>query len=111
MYPRIFILLPKIFLDCYLLFFFHTLILPKNHSSGSNKITPYLENIGSGDSVPNSQNRSQSTSNVAPSQKSPHVRRAKWHLGIRSQSRPGIYFKQFSILEEKIGMFLFSDVK
>ncbi|OZC08967.1 kinase domain protein [Onchocerca flexuosa] len=55
--------------------------------SGSNKITPYLENIGSGDSVPSSQNKSQSASNIAP-QKSPHVRRAKWHLGIRSQSRP-----------------------
>uniref|UniRef100_A0A0R3RXA2 non-specific serine/threonine protein kinase n=1 Tax=Elaeophora elaphi TaxID=1147741 RepID=A0A0R3RXA2_9BILA len=56
--------------------------------SGSNKITPYLENIGnSGDSVFNSQNRSQLSSNVT-SQKSPHVRRAKWHLGIRSQSRP-----------------------
>ncbi|VDN82532.1 unnamed protein product [Brugia pahangi] len=57
--------------------------------SGSNKITPYLENIGgSGDSMSNSQHRSQSSSNVAASQKSPHVRRAKWHLGIRSQSRP-----------------------
>ncbi|EJW74769.1 hypothetical protein WUBG_14324, partial [Wuchereria bancrofti] len=46
--------------------------------SGSNKITPYLENIGnSGDSMSNSQHRSQSSSNVAASQKSPHVRRAK----------------------------------
>lgn len=71
--------------------------------SGSNKITPYLENIGnSGDSISNSQHRSQSSSNVAPSQKSPHVRRAKWHLGIRSQSRPGNFsrFGHFFILGE-----------
>lgn len=26
---------------------------------------------------------------VSPNARSPHIKRAKWHLGIRSQSRPG----------------------
>jgi hypothetical protein len=43
---------------------------------GSNKISATL--VHSGDSPANTNNAS----------KSPHIKRAKWHLGIRSQSRP-----------------------
>ncbi|VDK74576.1 unnamed protein product, partial [Gongylonema pulchrum] len=56
--------------------------------AGSNKITPYLENISTGESMSGNQHGPQPSPNLAMPQKSPHVRRAKWHLGIRSQSRP-----------------------
>uniref|UniRef100_A0A0M3JWA8 AdenylateSensor domain-containing protein n=1 Tax=Anisakis simplex TaxID=6269 RepID=A0A0M3JWA8_ANISI len=59
--------------------------------AGSNKITPNLENICSHDSAaPGSAHAAPipSTTVTPVSQKSPHVKRAKWHLGIRSQSRP-----------------------
>uniref|UniRef100_A0A0N5AVL9 non-specific serine/threonine protein kinase n=1 Tax=Syphacia muris TaxID=451379 RepID=A0A0N5AVL9_9BILA len=58
--------------------------------SASNKITTNLEPCGD---VPQMQNVSMlgGQPNIAAiplGQKSPHVKRAKWHLGIRSQSRP-----------------------
>lgn len=34
-------------------------------------------------------------------QKSPHVKRAKWHLGIRSQSRPGSHFNLIGSVNER----------
>uniref|UniRef100_A0A0M3HST6 AdenylateSensor domain-containing protein n=1 Tax=Ascaris lumbricoides TaxID=6252 RepID=A0A0M3HST6_ASCLU len=58
---------------------------------GSNKITPNLENIANNDSSgpSNAQSAPVPNSNITQAnQKSPHVKRAKWHLGIRSQSRP-----------------------
>lgn len=67
---------------------------------GSNKITPYLENIACNDMTSGGQHGSQPASNITPPQKSPHVRRAKWHLGIRSQSRPGKFFFFFFILND-----------
>ncbi|KAI1719989.1 protein kinase domain-containing protein [Ditylenchus destructor] len=55
--------------------------------TGSNKITSTLEHthISGTGSVEGSEN-SAATTPAAP--KSPHIKRAKWHLGIRSQSRP-----------------------
>uniref|UniRef100_A0A914WZX7 non-specific serine/threonine protein kinase n=1 Tax=Plectus sambesii TaxID=2011161 RepID=A0A914WZX7_9BILA len=49
--------------------------------SGASKITPTLDSIG-----PSSVAAAAANSTAAL--KSPHVKRAKWHLGIRSQSRP-----------------------
>ena len=47
------------------------------------KITPTLGHTS--DAVASGSQQQQ------PVQKSPHMKRAKWHLGIRSQSRPGIF--------------------
>jgi len=61
---------------------------------GITKITPTLESVNTGVSASIPTNAgdgppaapSPNSSSTGP--KSPHVKRAKWHLGIRSQSRP-----------------------
>jgi len=54
--------------------------------SGSTKITPTLGHLGSSDAAGDLASQQSSVTTLP---KSPHVKRAKWHLGIRSQSRPG----------------------
>uniref|UniRef100_A0A914E2X9 non-specific serine/threonine protein kinase n=1 Tax=Acrobeloides nanus TaxID=290746 RepID=A0A914E2X9_9BILA len=58
--------------------------------SGSSKITPTLEHSAAVQAEQgSSQNSSGSTAQTSQTTpKSPHIKRAKWHLGIRSQSRP-----------------------
>lgn len=62
----------------------HSDQFPQRHPeriSGTNNITPTLSHQNS-----EQQGTSQTQGQQQP--KSPHVKRAKWHLGIRSQSRP-----------------------
>jgi hypothetical protein len=67
--------------------------------SGSNKITPTLEHSAAVQAEQgSSQNSSGSTGQTSQTTpKSPHIKRAKWHLGIRSQSRPGEMMEIFKL--------------